>query len=58
MAYILNEMGEDLLKLARDFGEKEIKPNAARWDREGVFPQEAYKKAMDMGLHCLEIPEE
>ena len=58
MAYILNEMGEDLVKLARDFGEKEIKPNAAQWDREGVFPQEAYKKAMDMGLHCLEIPEE
>lgn len=58
MAYILDEMGQDLVKLAHDFAEKEIKPYAAGWDRDGIFPVETYKKAMDMGLHCLEIPEE
>ncbi len=58
MAYILDDVGKELVKMAHDFAEKEIKPNVAKWDREGTFPMETYKKAMQMGLHCLEIPEE
>ncbi len=58
MAYILNEEQKDLVSMAHDFCEKEIKPYAADWDREGTFPLETYKKAMEIGFHCLEIPEE
>ena len=58
MAYILNEEQKDLVAMAHDFCEKEIKPFAAEWDREGTFPLETYRKAMEIGFHCLEIPEE
>ena len=58
MGYILNEDQKSLVAMAHDFCEKEIKPYAAQWDRDGTFPLETYKKAMEIGYHCLEIPEE
>lgn len=58
MAYILNDEQRDLVGMAHDFCEKEVKPHAAQWDRDGIFPLETYKKAMEIGFHCLEIPEE
>lgn len=58
MGYQLTEDQMGLVKMARDFAEREVKPNAARWDREGIFPLETYQKAMEIGFHCLEIPEE
>ena len=58
MGYILNEDQKSLVAMAHDFCEKEIKPYAAQRDRDGVFPLESYKKAMEIGYHCLEIPEE
>ena len=56
--YMLNEEQQGLVDLARDFCEREIKPYASQWDVEGIFPLETYKKAMEIGFHCLEIPEE
>lgn len=44
--------------MARDFAEKSVKPAAAEYDRSGELPMELYKQAFQMGLHCLEIPEE
>ncbi len=58
MGYMLNEDQQSIVQMAHDFCEKEIKPYAADWDREGVFPLETVKKAMEIGYHCLEIPEE
>ena len=58
MGYILNEDQQSLVEMARDFCEKEIKPYAAQWDRDGVCPVETYKKAMELGFHCMEIPEQ
>lgn len=58
MNYFLNEEQQSLVDLAHDFCEREVKPHAAEWDREDIFPLETYKKAMDIGFHCLEIPEE
>ena len=58
MGYLLNEEQRGLVAMAHDFCEKELKPFAAQWDREGIFPLETYKKAMEIGYHCLEIPEE
>lgn len=37
MGYILNDDQKSIVKLAHDFCEKEIKPYAAQWDREGIF---------------------
>ena len=55
---MLNEEQQSLVEMAAKFCEKEVKPYVAEWDREGVFPLETYKKAMELGYHCLEIPEE
>lgn len=58
MGYMLNEEQKDIVKMAHNFCEKEIKPFAAQWDKDGIFPLDTVKKAMDIGYHCLEIPEE
>ncbi len=58
MGYILTDAQKDIVKMTHDFCEKEIKPFAATWDEEDVFPLETVKKAMEIGFHCLEIPEE
>lgn len=58
MPFLLNEDQKDLVKLAKDFGEKHLKNSVAELDRKGEFPLEIYKAAMELGFHCLEIPEE
>ncbi len=58
MGYVLDEAQKALVANAHEFCEKEIKPNIAQWDRDGVFPLESYKRAMDLGFHIMEIPEE
>ncbi|HEY5675796.1 MAG TPA: acyl-CoA dehydrogenase family protein, partial [Myxococcales bacterium] len=42
----------------RDFADKELKPNARRWDREHKYPAEAVKKAFELGLAGVAIPSE
>ena len=44
--------------MAKEFAEKEVKPVAAEYDREGKLPMEAYKKAVEIGYNVLEIPRE
>lgn len=48
----------ELRDLAKKFAEEELMPIAAEIDKEGKLPMEAYKKAVDMGLTCLDLPEE
>ena len=38
--------------------EREVKPFMSQYDESGEFPVEIYKKAFELGLHCLSIPEE
>lgn len=58
MGYLLNEEQLDMVKLAKEFAEKEVKPIAAQCDREGRIPVEVYQKANEIGFNVLEIPEE
>lgn len=58
MGYILNEEQTNLVDMIKVFMTKEVKPHVAEFDKTGEFPRELYKKAFEMGLHCLEIPEE
>jgi butyryl-CoA dehydrogenase len=44
--------------LCREFAEKELRPNARRWDREHHFPAEAVRKLAEMGLMAVAIPGE
>ncbi|KAJ0172990.1 hypothetical protein K1T71_011166 [Dendrolimus kikuchii] len=47
-----------LYKTCRDFAEGELKPNAAKYDREHLYPGEAIKKMGELGLMAIATPEE
>src|SRR5882672_6604409 len=47
-----------LRETCRDFADRELKPNARRWDREHRYPSEAVKKAFELGLSGVAVPAE
>ena len=49
----------DLLrKTVRDFAQKEVLPNARKWDEEERFPKEIVPRLAELGLLGIRIPEE
>ena len=54
----LSEEQRQVRDLCREFAEKELKPNARRWDVEHTFPREAVKKLGEMGLLGVAVPSE
>jgi alkylation response protein AidB-like acyl-CoA dehydrogenase len=54
----LTEEHRMILDMARDFGQKEIAPIAARLDEEAVFPTETVAKMGELGFMGVAIPEE
>lgn len=58
MDFALNEEQLELQEMVRDFVEKEITPYAADMDRENAAKPELMKKAFEMGLLNIVVPEE
>lgn len=58
MGYILDDTGNMLVKLTKNFMENEVAPYVAELDKNHEFPLDLYKKAFDIGLHTIEIPTE
>ncbi len=56
--FSLSEEQLAVQKMARDFAQKEILPEAAGFDRSGDYPTEIVKKAFKAGLVYGAIPEE
>ena len=56
--FTLTEEQKNLQELAHDFAEKEIRPVAWEFDKEGTWPQEIIEKAWEVGLMNTHIPEE
>ncbi|MGZ4141874.1 MAG: acyl-CoA dehydrogenase family protein [Actinomycetota bacterium] len=54
----LSDEQRALLDLVREVAAREIAPNAARWEREAVFPREAFTALGKAGLLGLPYPEE
>lgn len=54
----LSETHQMLQKTCRDFAEAELKPHAAKFDREHLYPKEQIKKMGELGLMAVEVPEE
>lgn len=48
---------KQLRDLAHDFSEKEIRPKASHYDETGEWPQDLMKKAWEVGLMNIHIPE-
>jgi acyl-CoA dehydrogenase len=56
--FTLTDEQKNLRELAHDFAEKEIRPVAWEFDKEGTWPQEIIDKAWEVGLMNTHIPEE
>ncbi|KRT86407.1 hypothetical protein AMK59_1256, partial [Oryctes borbonicus] len=54
----LPETHQLLQKTCRDFAEGELKPIAAKIDREHLYPKEQIKKMGELGLMAVAVPEE
>ncbi len=55
---MLSEQHAMLLDAVRKFAREQLRPNAARWDRESLFPREALAQLAAMGLAGVAVPEE
>ena len=56
--FTLSEEQEALRDMAREFAEKEMRPNAAKYDKGDLFPEEIMKKAFEAGFITFNIPAE
>lgn len=54
----MNDELDNLRTTARRFFEKEVAPHAERWRQQGKFDRDVWRKAGDLGLLCISIPEE
>ena len=55
MDFDLTTTQKEYRDLARIFSEKELKPYAAQWDREAIFPKETLSKAGELGFLSLYV---
>ncbi len=53
----LTEDQETLLRVVRDFAEREVKPIAAEIDREARFPTQLVRRMAELGLMGVEVPD-
>jgi alkylation response protein AidB-like acyl-CoA dehydrogenase len=58
MEFSLNEEQLELQEMVRDFVAKEITPHVAEWDKNNVADPDLMKKAADMGLLNVVVPEQ
>ena len=58
MHFEINDDQKELLDLAERFTKDEIIPNAAHYDQTGEYPWPVLKKAHELGLMNLHIPQE
>ena len=55
MDFDFNSDQKHFRDLAKSFSDKELKPNAAEWDKEAFFPKETLKKAGELGFLSLYV---
>ena len=55
MDFDLNSDQKHYRDLAKSFSDKELKPNAAEWDKEAFFPKETLIKAGELGFLSLYV---
>lgn len=53
----LPETHQMLQKTCRDFADGELRPIAAKTDREHLYPKEQIKKMGELGLMAISVPE-
>lgn len=58
MHFRLTDEQRDIQQMTRDFAQEKIAPQAAQWDRDGVFPRSLIAELAELGLLGACIPEE
>lgn len=58
MNFDISENQSMIEQMVKDFAEKEIRPNVMKWDESQEFPVELFRKAGDLGLMGVLVPEE
>ena len=58
MDFSLSDEHRHIQETIRDFGEREVKPHAARWDRDEEFPHETVRRLGARGFLGVSLPEE
>lgn len=58
MRFELSESQRLVYQAVGEFAARRIRPQAARWDREGAFPHELVPELAELGLLGLSVPEE
>ena len=58
MDFSLTEEQRSIQATVRDFGEREIRPHAAAWDREERFPLETVRRLGTLGFLGMSLPED
>lgn len=58
ISFSLTEEQKALQEMAREFSQKEMKPNAAKYDKGEEFPEDIMKKAFEIGFLTCTIPKE
>jgi acyl-CoA dehydrogenase len=56
--FTLTDEQKALREMAHDFAEKEMRPVAWEYDKDGAWPQDVLEKAWELGLMNSHIPEE
>ena len=56
--FTLTDEQKDMREMAHDFAEKEIRPVAWEYDKDGTWPQEIIEKAWELGIMNSHLPEE
>ncbi len=56
--FTLTDEQQNIRELAHDFAEKEIRPVAWEYDRDGTWPQQIIEKAWELGLLNTHLPVE
>ena len=56
--FTLTDEQKNLREMAHDFAEKEIRPVAWEYDKDGTWPEKIIEKAWEVGLMNTHIPEE
>lgn len=57
MRFELTESQRMVHQAVAEFAARRLRPHAARWDREGVFPHEVVPQLAELGLLGLQVPE-
>ena len=52
------DVDDELVELAHDFAEREMRPQAAGYDESGEFPWDIVHRAAELGLASYDLPEE